>query len=60
MVIFIFGNWLISLNQLVQMIPYIITILALVVYALQKRAQVLERTRRFQERELVEQAEGSA
>jgi simple sugar transport system permease protein len=47
-------------SQLVQMIPYIITILALVVYALQKRAQILERTRRFQERELAEQAESGA
>ena len=42
-------------SQWVQMIPYVVTIAALVVYALQKQAQVVERTRKFQERELAAQ-----
>ena len=41
-------------SQWVQMIPYVVTIIALVVYAIRKRAQILEQTRRFQERELAE------
>lgn len=46
------GNQLGSLNipsQLVQMIPYVITILALVVYALREQAIKRERRRRFQQ-----------
>jgi simple sugar transport system permease protein len=49
------SNQLGSLNipsQLVQTIPYAVTIIALVVYALQKRSQQIERMRRFQELEL--------
>lgn len=43
----------------VQMIPYVATIVALVVYALRKRAIYLERARKFQERHLAElQARG--
>jgi general nucleoside transport system permease protein len=41
-------------SQLVQMIPYAATIIALVVYALRQRAQVLERARKFQERHMAE------
>ncbi len=41
-------------SQLVQMIPYVVTILALVFYALRYQAQVRERTRKFQERNLAE------
>ncbi len=41
-------------SQLVQMIPYIATIIALVAYALQQRAQRIERARRFQEHHLAE------
>jgi len=51
------SNQLGSLNvpsMLIQMIPYLATVLALVVYALRQRAQILERTRRFQERHLAE------
>lgn len=43
-------------SQWVLMIPYAVTIIALVVYALQKRAQFIERARRFQEQEMAEQA----
>ncbi len=39
-------------SQWVQMIPYVITILALVIYALRRKAQITEQTKRFQEREL--------
>jgi simple sugar transport system permease protein len=51
------SNHLGSLNvppQLVQMIPYAATIIALVVYNLRKRAQANERARRFQERHMAE------
>jgi general nucleoside transport system permease protein len=51
------SNQLGSLNipsQLVQMIPYAATIIALVVYALRQQAQVLERARKFQERHLAD------
>jgi len=41
-------------SQLVQMIPYIATIIALVAYALQQRARRIERARRFQERHMAE------
>jgi len=40
-------------SQLVQMIPYVVTIIALVVYALRKQTQIAEHTRQFQERELL-------
>lgn len=43
-------------SQLVQTIPYAVTIIALVVYALQKQAQIKERARRFHEREMAEHA----
>ena len=43
-------------SQLVQMIPYIATIVALVAYALQQQAQRIERARRFQERHNAETA----
>jgi len=39
-------------SQWVQMIPYVATILALVIYALRQRAQAIERARRFQEKHL--------
>jgi simple sugar transport system permease protein len=39
-------------SQLVQMIPYIMTILALVVDGVRKEARITEQTKRFQEREL--------
>ena len=39
-------------SQLVQMIPYAITILALVVNGIRTRSQLIEQTKRFQEREL--------
>lgn len=39
-------------SQWVQVIPYAITIIALVVYGLRRKAQIVEQTRRFQEREL--------
>jgi general nucleoside transport system permease protein len=39
-------------SQLVQMIPYVVTIVALVVYALRQRAQVLDRMRKFQAQEM--------
>ncbi|GAP16472.1 ABC transporter permease [Levilinea saccharolytica] len=48
------GNQLGSLkipSQLVQMIPYVATIVALVVYALRTQAQVRERMHKFQQRE---------
>jgi simple sugar transport system permease protein len=38
-------------SQLVQMIPYVITILALVVNGIRSRTKIIEQTRRFQERE---------
>jgi simple sugar transport system permease protein len=41
-------------SQLVQMIPYFATIIALVAYALRQRAQRIERARRFQERHMAE------
>ncbi|MDT8899362.1 MAG: ABC transporter permease [Thermanaerothrix sp.] len=41
-------------SQWVQMIPYVATVLALVVYSLRQRAQAIERTRRFQEKHLAE------
>ncbi len=41
-------------SQLVQTIPYLATIVALVVYALQRRGRMAERARRFQERELMQ------
>lgn len=46
-------------SNLVQMIPYAVTIAALVVYSLRKRAQIIERTRRFQEQQLAEAKTGS-
>lgn len=56
------SNQLGSLNvpsMWIQMIPYAATIVALVIYSLRKRAQYLERTRKFQERHLAEtQAHG--
>ena len=39
-------------SQWVQMIPYVITILALVIYGLQRKAKIIEQTKHFQEREL--------
>ena len=39
-------------SQWVQVIPYAITIIALVVYGIRRKAQIVEQTRRFQEREL--------
>jgi general nucleoside transport system permease protein len=51
------GNQLGSLDippMFVQSIPYVVTILALVVYALRQKAQVLERRKRFLEQELAE------
>ena len=39
-------------SQWVQMIPYAITIIALVVYGLQRKMQIIEQTRKFQEKEL--------
>jgi ABC-type uncharacterized transport system permease subunit len=51
------SNQLGSLNipsQLVQMIPYAATIIALVVYALRQQAQVRDRARKFQERHMAE------
>lgn len=39
-------------SQWVQMIPYAVTILALVIYGVQRKVQILEQTKRFQEREL--------
>lgn len=44
-------------SQLVQMIPYLATILALVFYALRKRAQIIEQMRLFQEQEKTNQEE---
>jgi len=38
-------------SQLIQMIPYLATILALVIYAIRKKAQIIEQMRRFQEQE---------
>lgn len=38
-------------SEIVQSIPYAATIIALVVYALQKRARIVERARRFHEQE---------
>ncbi|HOJ00215.1 MAG TPA: ABC transporter permease [Anaerolineaceae bacterium] len=40
-------------SQLVQMIPYVITVLALVVNGIRNRTRLIEQTKRFQERELV-------
>lgn len=39
-------------SQWVQMIPYAITIIALVAYGLRRKAQIIEQTKKFQEREL--------
>ncbi|MBI9044252.1 MAG: ABC transporter permease [Anaerolineaceae bacterium] len=39
-------------SQFIQIIPFAATIIALVVYALQQRAQKLERAKKFQEQEL--------
>ncbi len=39
-------------SQLVQMIPYVITILALVLNGVRNRAKIIEQTKRFQEREM--------
>jgi simple sugar transport system permease protein len=39
-------------SQWVNVIPYAITILALVVYGIRRKAQIVEQTKRFQEREL--------
>ena len=39
-------------SQLVQMIPYAITILALVLNGVSNRAKIVEQTKRFQEREM--------
>jgi len=39
-------------SQWVSVIPYVITILALVVYGIRRKAQIVEQTKRFQEREL--------
>jgi len=39
-------------SQWIGMIPYVITILALVGYGLRRQAQIIEQTKRFQEREL--------
>jgi simple sugar transport system permease protein len=39
-------------SQLVQMIPYAITIIALVVYGIRNQQKLIEQTKRFQEREL--------
>lgn len=41
-------------SQWVQVIPYAITIFALVGYGLRRKAQIIEQTRRFQERELAQ------
>ena len=41
-------------SQWIQMIPYLATVVALVAYALRQRAQLIERTRKFQERHLAE------
>lgn len=41
-------------SQLVSMIPYAVTILALVFYALRQRQVVIERARKFQERHMAE------
>lgn len=46
--------------QLVQMIPYAATIIALVVYNLRQASQARERARKFQERHLAEMAAGKA
>lgn len=47
-------------SQLVSMIPYVVTILALVVYAVRQRQIVIERARKFQERHMAEVAEAKA
>jgi simple sugar transport system permease protein len=47
-------------SQLVQMIPYAATIIALVAYNLRRQAQANERARRFQERHMAEMAAGKA
>ena len=39
-------------SQWVNVIPYVVTILALIVYAIRRKAQIIEQTKRFQEREL--------
>lgn len=44
-------------SQLVQMIPYVITILALVVNGIRNRSKIVEQTKRFQERELSRMAD---
>jgi len=39
-------------SQWVQMIPYAITVIALIVYGLKRKVQIIEQTKHFQEREL--------
>ncbi|NMC46395.1 MAG: ABC transporter permease [Chloroflexi bacterium] len=45
-------------SQLVQMIPYVITILALVLNGVRNRSKIIEQTKRFQEREMTRIANG--
>lgn len=45
-------------SQLVQMIPYVITILALVLNGVRNRAKIIEQTKHFQEREMTRIANG--
>lgn len=42
--------------QLVQIIPYLATIIALVVYNIRRQAQIVDRARKFQEKHLAEMA----
>jgi simple sugar transport system permease protein len=56
------SNQLGSLNipsQLVQTIPYIATIVALVVYALRRQAQIVERMKKFQEKQQLAESHSS-
>lgn len=46
--------------QLVQMIPYIVTILSLVIYNLRQASQARDRARKFQERHMAEMAASKA
>lgn len=43
-------------SQLVQIIPYVATIVALVVYNIRRQAQIIDRARKFQEKHLAETA----
>ncbi len=43
-------------SQLVSAIPYVVTVLALVVYALRQRQVIIDRARKFQERHMAEVA----